>query len=816
MKNALSTGISTFCVFIFLCVCGFTLAADWPHWRGPDYNGVSQESDWNPEKIKEGAAPLWKTNIGAGFSTISVNEGKTYTFGNTGSKGIDESQHKDVVFCFDAVTGGQIWTYSYPEPLDPKYYEGGTSATPTVAENRVYTLSKTGDALCLDADTGKLIWETNILKETGAENTTWGLAGSPLIVDNMVVYNAGSQATALDKSTGKLLWSPGGKAGGYATAVPCELNGKKQLVNFGFDNVAGLETASGEIIWSYPWKTRHDVNAADPIITGDRVFISSGYGTGCALLKVENNKATKLWQNRNMRNKMNPSVLYQGHIYGVDEGGELRCLDLETGGIVWAQDGFGMGSLMVADGKLIVLGEKGNLVIAAASPEGFRQISGAQILSGSRCWSVPVLANGRIYARNAEGDMVCLDVTTGEESTSSASAAAGNTDQPDWPQWRGYNRDGISKETGLMKKWPEGGPEMLWSVGGLGKGYSTVSITDGLIYTTGMIDKRGVLFAFDMDGKLAWKRNYGPEWDRSYESSRSTPTVDEGNVYVISGKGSIACFEAAKGEPLWAKNVFQDYGGEYGNWGIAESPLIVDDKVIVTPGGKKASVVALDKKTGSVIWASESIDERSAYCSPMLVQRGGRKIIITMLESLIGIDADTGEILWKHKHGKKDINPITPVYSDSMVYATSGYDDGGVMVELNQDGSAIKLKWEDETLDSHHGGVVLVDGYIYGSSWRGNSNGNWVCLDWNSGKVMYDHSWIGKGCLTYADGMLYCYEEKEGTVGLVKAAPDKFEVISSFKVPMGSDHHWAHPVVCGGRLYIRHGDVLMAYDIKAK
>ncbi|MHC4499659.1 MAG: outer membrane protein assembly factor BamB family protein, partial [Planctomycetota bacterium] len=235
----------------------------------------------------------------------------------------------------------------------------------------------------------------------------------PLIIDNMVIFNVGSGGLALNKADGSLIWQNGTGPGGYATAVPFTAGGRKCIALFGFREVLGLVAATGKELWRHSWKTKYDVHAADPIISGDTVFISSGYNNGCALLRVDTQGATAtvtpLWRNKNMRNKMNASVLWQGYIYGVDEKGQLRCLDLNTGELLWGQDGFGQGSLMIADGKLIVLGEKGNLVIAEASPRGFRPLSAANILTG-KCWTVPVLANGRIYTRNAKGDLVCVDV----------------------------------------------------------------------------------------------------------------------------------------------------------------------------------------------------------------------------------------------------------------------------------------------------------------------------------------------------------------------------------------------------------------------
>jgi outer membrane protein assembly factor BamB len=790
--------------FILAGFCVIAGAEDWPNWRGPNYNGISDEKNWDPLKIKEGVKPLWKASIGTGFSAISVSDGRAYAMGNTGAKGVDENKHADIVYCFNAETGKEIWKHTYPQRLDPKYYEGGTLASPTVADGKVYTIGKDGEAICLDAGTGEQIWHKNLLKDLGVKRTTWGQSGSPLILGNKVIYNVGMKAVALNKDNGSLIWKSGQEPSGYATAVPFMTGNQQCFALFGFRDIIGVVAATGKELWRFPWQTKYDVNAADPIVEGNKVFISSGYNIGCTLLEIHGGTVTEVWRNKNMRNKMNASVLWKDYIYGVDEGGELRCLDFKTGEIVWAQKGFGMGSLMIADGKLIVMAEKGNLVIAEATPDSYKLISEAKILS-PRCWSVPVLADGRIYVRNAKGDMVCLEVSKKAEVVSSKN---------NWAQWHGPNRDGKSRERGLLKKWPEEGPKLLWSIKELGEGFSTVSIADGLLYTTGMINKEGILFAFDLQGKLKWRKSYGPEWIKSYPGARCTPTVNQGLVYVISGMGAVSCFDAKTGDKKWTVDVFNNNKGSYPRWGMAESPLIIGDLVICTPGGEKASIVALNKETGQTVWASESLGEKSSYCSPLLIQRGGKNIIVTMLEkSLVGLELETGKILWSDKFGAKGINPITPTYHDGDIYTTSGYDDGSVMYELSADGTTLTRKWVDEVLDNHHGGVVLVDGYIYGANWKGNPNGNWVCLEWATGKVMYETKWLGKGTITFADGMLYCYEEKQGVIALVKPTPEKFDIVSSFKVPMGTGRHWAHPVIFEGRLYIRHGDALMTYRI---
>ncbi|MHC4632494.1 MAG: outer membrane protein assembly factor BamB family protein, partial [Planctomycetota bacterium] len=372
----------------------------------------------------------------------------------------------------------------------------------------------------------------------------------------------------------------------------------------------------------------------------------------------------------------------------------------------------------------------------------------------------------------------------------------------DWPQWRGPNRDGKSLETGLLKRWPNGGPKLLWSIEGLGTGFSTVSVADSLLYTTGMVGREGILFAYDLQGNLKWKKSYGAEWRGSSPGVRTTPTVDQDRVYVMSGNGRVVCFDAKTGEEKWAVDTLKRFDGKNIRWGISESVLIDRNNLICTPGGQDATIVALDKMTGETVWISKGLSEKSCYSSLILIERGGNRLVATMTEdSVVGVNADTGKVLWldkfeEYQEEPKDINPVTPVYCDGCVYTTSGYDNGGAMLELSPDGTKVSRKWVDTILDCHHGGVVIVNGYIYGANWKSNRDGNWVCLDWDSGKVMYEKEWICKGSITYADGMLYCYEEKEGTVALVKASPEGFDIVSSFEVSKGSGRHWAHPVVC--------------------
>ncbi|MHC4184727.1 MAG: outer membrane protein assembly factor BamB family protein [Planctomycetota bacterium] len=390
----------------------------------------------------------------------------------------------------------------------------------------------------------------------------------------------------------------------------------------------------------------------------------------------------------------------------------------------------------------------------------------------------------------------------------------------DWPQFRGPNRDGKSAETGLLKIWPEDGPTLLWFVEGLGGGFSSVAVADGYVYTTGMVgdERQGVVSTFDLEGGPKWKKPYGPEWSGSHPGARTTPTVDGDRVYVISGYGNLVCFDAGSGDRKWQVDVLKRFGGKNLNWGISESVLIVDDKVICTPGGEDACVVALNKLSGETVWKSKGLSDLSAHCSPVLVETGGRKAVITVTaQHIVGIDAQNGKVLWKylnklHKGKPRHVNPNTPVYLDGALYVTSRFV-GGVKLKVLEGGagvSGVSEIWWDQQLDPHHGGVVLVDGYVHGTDSKAEE---WMCLDWETGQIRYESKLVGKGSVVYADGMLYCYGQ-DGGLALVRPTRTGYETVSSFDVVRGTGEHWAHPAISDGRLYVRHGDTLMVFNIK--
>lgn len=384
----------------------------------------------------------------------------------------------------------------------------------------------------------------------------------------------------------------------------------------------------------------------------------------------------------------------------------------------------------------------------------------------------------------------------------------------DSPRFRGPAGDGVFPETGLLKQWPEGGPKLAWSVDGLGPGYSSAAVADGAVYVTGMDDQnQGILFAFGTDGSLKWKTPYGPEFVKDGPAptgTRGTPTVDDDRIFVTTGFARLVIFDAKDGKVLKTVDLLERFGAEQAKFGFTECVLVDGRKVICTPGGPDASLVALDKDTGETIWTSKGLDQPSGHCSARLVRQNGRSLVLTMLaNSVVAVDADSGEVVWQHEYPHRaGVQPNPVLYNDGMAYVSSGMGTGGALLPLSESAP----KWTDKTLDCQMQGTVLVDGYIYGTAQSGNRG--LVCLDWKTGEAKWNAPATKMAVVVAADGMLYVYMQ-DGTVILAKADPEAYQPVSQFTVSAGTNEHWAHPTIASGRLYIRHGDVLLAYNIRA-
>lgn len=381
-------------------------------------------------------------------------------------------------------------------------------------------------------------------------------------------------------------------------------------------------------------------------------------------------------------------------------------------------------------------------------------------------------------------------------------------------QWRGPSRDGMYTCTHLMKTWPAEGPEMLWSFEGLGAGHGSVAFSQDKILVLGMPDTTGVLYAFDFSGKLLWKKPYGTEWYQNYTGTRSTPTVVGHLVYFMSGQGVVYCFDERSGNEVWSVDLLNTFDAENIQWGVTESLLIDGDQLFCTPGGKEHNIVSLNRFTGKVNWSAPGLGEQSAYCSPILAEHNGTRLLITMTaESILALDPDTGELFWHIPQKQRNkIHANSPVYYNGRVYCSSENapeDNGLVCILLSEDGKSAQIEWRNQQFTNLMGGIVVKDGHIYGSEYRKKG---WSVINAMTGEVSHTMDALGTGVVIWADDRFYCYKE-EGTVTLADAGPGHFELKGSFKVPLGTDQHWAHPVIHDRKLYIRHGDALMVYDI---
>jgi len=373
-------------------------ASDWPQWRGPNRNGVSSEKvNWPAG----GPRTVWRAQVGIGFSSISVSHGRVYTMGN--------ADEKDTIWCLDAATGKPIWQHSYDSALNPQYYEGGPGATPTVQQGKVFTISKWGDVFCLDAEKGTVIWEHHLLKD-GIHTNRWGFAGSPLIWKDLVILNAGSSGVALDSATGRIAWMNGTNSAGYAGPVLFKLGDKEAILIFAAKHLVALDPRTGNELWRFPWETGYDTNNTDPLVYDDTIFISS-YSHGCALVRVKDGKPEAVYDSKVLFNNLSPGILIGEYLYVFNGEAKMktdfRCIDLPTGELEWQREDPAFGSVIRAGGKLIIMSEKGELLLAEPSPKELKILGRSQVLGGV-CWTPPSLAEGKLFVRNAKGDLLCL------------------------------------------------------------------------------------------------------------------------------------------------------------------------------------------------------------------------------------------------------------------------------------------------------------------------------------------------------------------------------------------------------------------------
>ncbi|MQA30344.1 MAG: PQQ-binding-like beta-propeller repeat protein [Luteitalea sp.] len=386
----------------------------------------------------------------------------------------------------------------------------------------------------------------------------------------------------------------------------------------------------------------------------------------------------------------------------------------------------------------------------------------------------------------------------------------------DWPQWRGPDRSGISRESTLLTQWPAAGPPVVWSATNLGAGYGSISVSGERVFVQGMRNRQSTVTSLNRaDGRVVWQKAVGAAAsnDRG-PGPRSTPSVDGDRLYVLTENGDLACLRVTEGSVVWQRNVLKEFGGRNIPWLISESPLVDGARVIVSPGGRNAGMVALDKMSGATVWTTKELSDEAGYASPIVADVQGVRTVMTMTaEAGVGVRAADGKLMWRYRQAANNTaNTTTPVYADDKVFYTSAYGTGGALLGLKAESGEIRAQeiYFTRDMQNHHGGVVLVNGYLYGYN-----NSILTCLDFATGKMMWRDRSVGKGAVSYADGHLYILSE-DNVVGLVQAAPGGYRERGRFRIADQGAPSWAHPVVSGARLYIRNQGTLASYDVKAR
>ena len=376
----------------------------WLGWMGNNHNGVSAEGGWSTDWPEAGLTTVWKREIGIGFSSVSIAGGRLFTMGH--------SEGEETVYCLNVDTGETIWSHTYPSQLVANLYEGGPGSTPTIHGDYVYCLGKEGQLFCFRADDGELIWQRQLQHDLGVELPEWGFNSSPYILGDQLIVQGG-RVVSYDKTSGKINWQTAKHTPGYGSAALFDHDGRQLIATLDSDALRLVDASDGEQIDAFPWSSPFRTNSTTPIIHDKTIFVSTAYRVGCGLFRIVDGQLELIYDNREMRNHFNNSILHEGYLYGFDGNSNfgrilhLVCMNYETGEVAWKKTGLGCGSLMIADGKLVILSDDGELVIAESTPEEFKELARAKILSG-RCWTVPVLLNGHVYARNARGDLVAV------------------------------------------------------------------------------------------------------------------------------------------------------------------------------------------------------------------------------------------------------------------------------------------------------------------------------------------------------------------------------------------------------------------------
>ncbi|WP_158222771.1 PQQ-binding-like beta-propeller repeat protein [Rhodopirellula sp. MGV] len=393
---------SLFAVFVVLC--NQSLGQDWFRWRGPNLDGIAQSEKWSGELPKSDSKIRWRASVGIGFSSFVCHDGLVITMGHQG----DDS----VVTALDQESGKTTWQFKFPAPLDDRDFEGGPTSTPTIDGDNVYVFSRMGELFCLTLKSGEQIWKTSLADRAQVRLPGWGCSAAPLVLGDKLILNLGEAGMAVNKQTGELIWQSDDRECGYASPVPIPNSDPAAVIIASGKTYVGVEVETGKELWAVRWLTSFNCNAADPIVNNNQMFLSSGYNRGAGLFDLSSEKPDAIWKNKEMKNQIHGSILYQGKLYGIDgdmeSGGSLKCLDWATGEVEWSTDDLRPSGLSMVNNQLLVLTEEGVLITAPATPDGWQPISEMNVLEG-KCWTSPVFSNDQIYCRTIHGEVVCVD-----------------------------------------------------------------------------------------------------------------------------------------------------------------------------------------------------------------------------------------------------------------------------------------------------------------------------------------------------------------------------------------------------------------------
>lgn len=380
--------------------------SSWPNWMGKRHDGISHEAGWLTDWPEMGLKGIWEREIGIGFSSVSIANGRLFSMGH--------EDGKETVFCLDQGTGKTVWSHTYPSKLIDNLYEGGPGSTPTIDGDRVYSVGKEGQLICFRAADGKIIWQRDLQADLEVPLPEWGFNGSPFILEDQLILEAG-RVVSFNKISGELNWQTEKHTAGYGSAVSFDHQNAGLIATLDSDALRLVKADDGAEIDAFPWKSPFRTNSTTPIVHEGTIFVSTGYQVGCGLFRLVDGKLELVYDSRKMRNHFNNSILYDGYLYGFDGNSNfgrvvnLTCMKHDTGEVMWTESGLGCGSLMIANGKLVILSDDGRLVIAKATSEGYDEVASASVLEG-RCWTVPVLLDGCVYARNAAGKLVAVQL----------------------------------------------------------------------------------------------------------------------------------------------------------------------------------------------------------------------------------------------------------------------------------------------------------------------------------------------------------------------------------------------------------------------